>query len=247
DPAEAIERALWGAPQAIWGGEVVTNFAIDARLAKRLHANDARAERYGSSHWMLDLVLAPDFDEAAVAVLGRRPMRKLLANPALRAPAPSSAEHWRMIRGGWLSQPAADYVLDLAASRMAPGVLTQVQVLALCIAWAAAFGSSLGGNEIAIAHDGALLAAGGGPSTVEAARIALDRCMARGHDCRGAVFAADAFFPFDDVPAMLAEAGVAAGCAPTGSVNDAAVAAGLAERGVAMAWLPPEIRGFCRH
>lgn len=247
DPAEAIERALWGAPQAIWGGEVATNFAIDAHLARRLHGSDARQARCGGAHWMLDLVLAPDFDDAAVAVLGQRPMRKLMANPALRAPTPSSAEHWRMIRGGWLSQPAADYVLDLAATGKASAALTPSQVLALCIAWAAAFGSSLGGNEIAIARDGALLAAGGGPSTVEAARSALDRCAARGHDCRGAAFAADAFFPFDDVPAMLGEAGVTAGCAPTGSVNDATVAASLAERGVAMVWLPPEIRGFCRH
>ena len=248
DPSEVIDKALWAHPQAIWGGELITNFAIDSELARRLHGSARREAQLGARHWMLDLVMAPGFDADAIEVLGKRQMRKLLANPALSEPRlPAAARATRGVRGGLLTQPPPDYALDLASCGLAPESLARDECLSLLIAWAVAYSASLGGNELALARDGALLAAGGGPSTVDAAHAAVRRCTDNGHDAHGAVFAADAFFPFEDAPAILVEAGCRLGAAPTGSVNDARVCAFLDAEEVRMAWIPDLYRGFCRH
>ena len=92
-----------------------------------------------------------------------------------------------------------------------------------------------------------LLAAGGGPSTVDAARSAATHCAEQGHDATGAAFAADAFFPFTDAPQILADAGAIRGAVPDGSRNDDTVKAFFHDRRIAVAWIPAAFRGFCRH
>lgn len=246
-PGAAIERALAGNPRAIWGGEVIVNFPIDGALAATLFASAAREASLGSRHWMLDLIAAPDFSPAAIELLGQRPSRKLLVNPALSQPRlPPGGTLLRAVRGGALGQPRPDYVLDLAACA-GDRRFDADAVDDLLIAWSAAYSSNHGGNEVAFARAGMLLAVGGGPSTVDAARSAVARCAEQAHVSHGAAFAADAFFPFTDAPQILADAGVRHGAMPAGSRNDAEVSAFFAHAGIACAWIPAEFRGFCRH
>ena len=117
----------------------------------------------------------------------------------------------------------------------------------LITAWSVAYSSFHGGNEVTLAKDGKLIGVGGGPSTVEAAETAVNRALARGHDARGSVFAADAFFPFTDAPKILSEAGCTLGVVPAGGKKERLVKEFFRENNMRMIYLPPECRGFCRH
>ncbi len=245
---EAVEKALWGNPVAIWGGEVITNFPIDEQLGSALFKSAQREHRLGNGFWMLDVVIAPSFTSEAVSVLGKRKERKLFANQSLVSPLSiKSGFLYRHMRGGFLKQPAASYVLNLKESQLVGQIFSEKEVMSLIVAWAVAFSSNHGGNEVALAKDGALLSVGGGPSTVEAARVAVMRLSDCGHEAKGSAFAADAFFPFTDAPSILADAGILTGCVPGGGKHETAVKSYFQDRGVSIAYLPEQFRGFCRH
>lgn len=246
-PAEAAEKALFGDPRAIWGGEVITNFPVDEAVAGALYASGRRESSYGSRYWMLDLVLAPGFSGQALALLGKSGRRKLFENEELLTPSLRSGHQYRMVRGGFLRQPPANYAPDLVSGRADGDGFSGPPLSSLLLAWAAAYSANNGGNEVALAKDGMLLSVGGGPSTREACGAAVERAKGAGHDPRGSVFAADAFFPFTDAPALLCDAGAAMGCVPAGGRREAEVRDLFRARGVSVAYLPPEYRGFCRH
>jgi len=244
DPMAAVEGALWAEPIAIWGGELLVNFPVDGSIAAALTSSERRRRELGSAVWMLDVVAMPACDADAAKTLRRRTARKVFINPGLGALAAASMPAVaRSVRGGELRQPGHDFVLDLSTA----SAFSDAEKADLLIAWAAAFFSFHGGNEVAIAKDGHLLATGGGPSTVHAARTAIDRARASGHDMTGSTFAADAFFPFTDAPALLADAGCRRGAVPSGGVRFAEVAEFFASRHIAVHFLPDDIRGFIRH
>src|SRR3989338_2111914 len=112
-PADAVAKALFGNPRSIWGGEVIVNFPIDAGLAEGLLKSGRREKLLGGAYWMLDVIMAPFFTEEAAAILSNRKGRKLLENKALAVPSVYSGLARRFIRGGFLRQPAANYVLDI--------------------------------------------------------------------------------------------------------------------------------------
>lgn len=243
-----IEAALWGNPLAVWGGEFVANFRIDGPQAVSLVSSQRRAQTQNSDRWMLDVIAAPSFGAIATEVLSKRKLTKVLVNPALEHSALADVRHtYRPIRGGLLRQPPADYVLDYRevewTSDTPPDDATRET---LAVAWAAAYTSNHGGNEVAIAKDRQLLAVGGGPSTVEAAQTAVTRAR-RFHDLRDAVFVADAFFPFTDAPAVLATAGCRFGLVPDGGRHKDAVQGYFSDEGLNVGFLPEMYRGFCRH
>jgi phosphoribosylaminoimidazolecarboxamide formyltransferase/IMP cyclohydrolase len=68
-------------------------------------------------------------------------------------------------------------------------------------------------------------------SRVDAARIAVRKAGGR---AQGAVFASDAFLPFNDALEVALEAGVTAAIQPGGSRNDEACIKVADERGIAM-------------
>lgn len=247
-PRRALEGALFGNPQAIWGGEIAVTFDIDGDLARRLLFSARRLRREGRGEWMLDLVLAPRFTAEAETILASRKAQKRFSNPALRAPRlPRAAWAGRLVRGGALRQPWPTYVLDVRGIAPEAPLPAGERFDSLILAWAVAFSSFHGGNEIALAKGRKLLSVGGGPSTVDAAETAVSRARRRGHDPAGSVFCANAFFPFPDAPRILARAKVGAGCAPLGSRRDALVVSFFKRAGVSMTYLPPDVRGFSRH
>ncbi len=254
DRGAAVDRALWGHPAAVWGGEVICNFPLDAEVAGRLLKSEARRSAFGNRYWMLHVIGAPEADEAAVARLAHNRDRKLFTHPGLADPALRRGRELRPVRGGALVQPPADYVLDFerlewhgGMGRDPRGRGRPNRDLDLLIAWAAAYTSSCGGNEVALAGGGRLLGVGGGPSTRDAVELALRRAEQGGHDPGDAVFCADAFFPFSDAPELLCRAGLAAGVVPGGGKHFADVLACFAGYGVEVGVIPEEFRGFCRH
>lgn len=245
---DAVRGAFTGNPGALWGGEVVVDFPVTGVLAEILLRSEERAARWGSPYWMLDVVAAPAFEEDAVAVLGRRERRKLLLNEALADPAlPDETWTYRTVRGGFLRQPPPNYVLDLSGAEMDGAGLSTPEEETAIIAWAVAFSSSHGGNEVSLARDYRLLSAAGGPSTVEAVHTAIERARSSDHEVADSVFAADAFFPFEDGPRALVDAGVSAGVVPGGGKRQEIVRALFRGHGVTVCYLPVEYRGFARH
>lgn len=245
---DAIEKALWGNPSAVWGGEVIVNFRIDNNLARVLFISRKRGEKFGNPYWMPDIILAPEFSPGAIKILGARKQRKLFENPALSKPTISSDNFaYRFVRQGFLRQPRNNFVLDFARAQIRGFSLDRETQTALIIAWAAAWSSNHGGNEIALAKNGMLLSAGGAASTVEAAEIAVSRARKYGHQTEGAVFGTNAFFPFTDAPEILVKAKMTAGLVPAGGRNEKAVRSFFKKNKTGMIYLKEKFRGFSRH
>ncbi len=246
DSTESIKKALWGNAKAIWGGEVACNFTIDEGQARELLESHQRKDRFGLAQWMLDLVVAADFSESAKKLLADRKNRVLMSNPALREITRGSGRTlYRFVRGGYLKCPAADYVLKLQDIDWTQEVETDRG--SILIAWAAAYSSFLGGNEVSLAKDGMLIGTGGSPSTVMAAGNAVSSALWSGHDTGGAFFCANAFFPFTDAPAILADAGCAAGVVPSGGKGEEEVKSFFRSRSIPCGFIPAQFRGFSRH
>jgi len=246
---DATKLALWGNPLSIWGGEIITNFTIDGRLAEILLKSSKRKESFQSAMWMLDVIAAPSFSNEAVKILGKSKRRKLFENSALIRPYRRTNKNTiRMVRGGFLQQPPADYILNLKeCTNMDINNFNDDNVISIIIAWVVAYTSNHGGNEVVIAKDNSLLGVGGGPSTLEAAKIAIKRTHESGHVCNNSVFAADAFFPFIDAPEVLKLAGCSAGIVPGGGIRFDEVKKYFIVNNIACSFIPEDYRGFCRH
>ncbi|MDD5163740.1 MAG: hypothetical protein PHD95_06055 [Candidatus ainarchaeum sp.] len=243
----AIENALWGNPRAVWGGELVANFYINKRLAEKLYQSKKRQSLFENSGWMLDVVAAPGFDKEAVQILGKRPERKLFSSPALEKPFLEKNFAYRQVRGGFLRQPPGNYVLNFEETETDFGLPGKNALDSLIIAWATAWSSSHGGNEVAIAKNRKLLGIGGGPSTFDSCFTAIDRAEKNCHLLKGSAFAADAFFPFTDAALQLIGAGCGYGIVPKGGKKFEAVKKCFKESSVRVFYLPEKFRGFCRH
>jgi len=244
-PEKALESALLGNPLAIFGGELIVNFPITEKLAQILVSSKKRKEILGEANWSLDLAAAPGFGKKAMDILKERKRLKLFENEKLANPSLCQAKWaYRMVRGGFLRQPLNNYVLDFTECDNKPDADC---IDSLMIAWVAAWTSSHGGNEVAIAKDGMLLAAGGGPATIDACTTAIDRAKRRGHDLKNSAFAANAFFPFIDGPEALSKAGCTCGIVPAGGRYFEDVRSYFNSCGMKVCYLPEQFRGFSRH
>ena len=89
-------------------------------------------------------------------------------------------------------------------------------------------------NAIVLAKDGMIVGVGAGQmSRVDAARLAVNKAEDR---AQGAVFASDAFLPFNDALEVALDAGATAAIQPGGSKNDDKCVEFANERGIAMAF-----------
>jgi phosphoribosylaminoimidazolecarboxamide formyltransferase/IMP cyclohydrolase len=216
DVAEAHRRAHACDPVSAFGGVIATNVPVSVAMAEQV------AEVF------TEVVVAPSYDEGAVEVLAaKKNIRLLVCEPLGRGEV-----EMRPISGGLLMQQR-DYVDapgdDPSAWTLATGEAASEAVLAdLAFAWRAC--RSVKSNAILLAKDGASVGVGMGQvNRVDSCRLAVARA---GERAAGSVAASDAFFPFEDGPQILIDAGVAAIVQPGGSVRDeltirAAEAAGV--------------------
>lgn len=243
-----IEKALWGNPIAIWGGELICNFPIKESVAHLLYESDKRERFTGNKKWMLDIVMFPAIDVKAQEILGKRRRTKLYSNDKLlQAHLAPDFNLVKSVKGGFLVQPANNYIIDFNKIKWIGGLFPKELADSYIISYAAAFTSFHGGNEVALVKDNQLLSVGGGPSTVEAAKIAVWRAGNNGHKPQDSVFAADAFFPFPDAPQVLVDAGCIAGVVPGGGINHNKVTEVFKNNELKVGFIPEEYSGFCRH
>jgi phosphoribosylaminoimidazolecarboxamide formyltransferase/IMP cyclohydrolase len=125
-----------------------------------------------------------------------------------------------MVSGGVLQQQV-DHVDapgdDPVTWSLAAGPAADDETIAdLAFAWQAC--RAVKSNAILLAHGGASVGIGMGQvNRVDSCRLAVSRA---GDRAKGSVAASDAFFPFEDGPQILLDAGVRAIVQPGGSLRD---------------------------
>jgi phosphoribosylaminoimidazolecarboxamide formyltransferase / IMP cyclohydrolase len=175
-----------------------------------------------------EVVVAPDFEPEALAVLSAKKNLRLLKLPQGFAPVRTEL---RQISGGFLAQSADHHFAPASEWTLAAGEPADEQTLAdLEFAWTAC--RAVKSNAILLASHGASVGIGMGQvNRVDSCRLAVDRA---GDRARGSVAASDAYFPFADGPGILLEAGVKAIVQPGGSVRDQETIDAVAAAGVTM-------------
>lgn len=216
---DTLARMLDGDLLAIFGGLLVTNFAIGRQCADiLLHYREEGEKR------LLDGIVAPSYTKEAIQLLGQRHKCRLVANQALKSlnrESLDTAQRFRYVRGGLLSQPNYTDVLNFGdPGFQAYGSLTAQQRVDMILAWA--IGCTSNSNTITLVHNGMLIGNGvGQQDRVGGAQLAVMRAKRARHKIEEAVAYSDSFFPFNDGIEVLAQAGVKVILATSGSRNDA--------------------------
>jgi phosphoribosylaminoimidazolecarboxamide formyltransferase / IMP cyclohydrolase len=227
DIAEAWRRAFAGDPISAFGGIVGINRPVTRALAEEI-----RNTKHSTSgqRLLLHIIVAPEYDDEAVALLGKSKDLRLL-----RAPLIDRESHrfeFRQVVGGMLMQTPDNVPDDQVEFRIVTQRNPDAEELAnLRFAWKAV--KHVKSNAIVLAKDGAMIGAGAGqPNRVNSVRLALEAAGAR---APGSALASDAFFPFADSVEVAAEHGIRAVVQPGGSLRDDDVVAACDRLGVAMA------------
>jgi phosphoribosylaminoimidazolecarboxamide formyltransferase/IMP cyclohydrolase len=217
---EAYERALAADPVSAFGMVCAVNRSVGAELGARL------AERF------VDVLFAPDYDEAALAALQTKPGTRILLDRERRRIDPGEKD-FKRVPGGFLMQ---DRDLDMEDREEMATVCGEPDEACwgdLLFAWRVC--RHVTSNAIVITKDLQTLGIGAGQtSRVDAVRLAVEKARTRGHDLEGSILASDGFFPFPDGPEVALDAGVTAIIQPGGSKRDAEVAAAVERAGAVM-------------
>lgn len=223
DLLQAYRNAFATDTAAPFGGIVAVNRPIDEAFATVLN------------EIFLEILIAPEFTEGALAILKKKKDRRLMRVnfDAIRA-AVAAAPDVRSVIGGVLAQDADATPLDLATLRVATKTQpTNDQMQALQFAWTVA--KHVKSNAIVFARGEQTLGVGAGQmSRVDSVRLAIWKAHDMGIDLRNSVVASDAFFPFADNIDALAEAGASAVIQPGGSMRDPEVIAAADACGISM-------------
>jgi phosphoribosylaminoimidazolecarboxamide formyltransferase/IMP cyclohydrolase len=243
---EAIKRAVTGDFQALFGGLVMLNFAVDVEEAELLLSYKSETRR------LLDGIIAPWFSPEAIEMLKRKGDKcRFVANNALSELDRYSLDTemiTRYVRGGFMGQPNYTYILDINDEDLKKyGQVSETQKYDMMLAKAICDTSN--SNTITIVKACQLLGNGvGQQSRVSGAKLAIRIADDNCHNYSGAVAASDSFFPFTDGPEALVVAGITAILSTSGSVNDPKIIDYCAKCEVPL-WLIPDTkgRGFYNH
>lgn len=248
DPTTAIKNMIDGDPRAIFGGAVMLNFKVDEAVADLLLAYNMESGRR-----LLDVVIAADVSEEAIALLQRKEGKlRIVTNPALATLTIDSLDthrRFRYVRGGFLAQQNYTFILRSDSEDLICHGLkaTKAQQKDMLLAWA--IGTTSNSNTITLVRDGMLLGNGvGQQDRVSAAQLSVKRAHDAGHITEGAVAYSDSFFPFPDGPETLASAGITTILSTRGSVKDEVVFESMRQAGVAFYTVSDtKARGFFGH
>ena len=219
---EAYRRALSTDPVSAFGGIVAFNRTVDAEVAAAV------------IKVFTEVVVAPDFDEAALRILkGKKNLRVLKVSPGNAAGHSGSVKH---ISGGMLIQDPDTHRLNSDALKfVTERKPTDAELRSMLLAWSVC--KHVKSNAIVIANETQTLGVGAGQmNRVDSVRIAAMRAERFGHELKGSALASDAFFPFRDNVDEAAKLGVTAIIEPGGSIKDDESIAAANEHGIAMAF-----------
>ena len=203
---EAYLRALACDPVSAFGGIVALNSKLTAVLATEL------------AKIFLEVIIAPDAEEDALAILAAKPNLRVLLTGSMPDPEAQRIVV-RSIAGGALVSTADEKVFDgevKVATKRAP---TAEELSDLMFAFTVC--KHVKSNAIVFAKNGATVGIGAGQmSRIYSAKLAALKAQESGLSLEDSVMASDAFMPFPDVAEAAAEAGATAIIQPGGSVKD---------------------------
>lgn len=201
---EAYKAAFACDTVSAFGGIIATNRKLDLATATEMNT------------LFFEVVIAPDYDEDALALLKSKKNRiilrqkqkvvaakvsKSLLNGILEQDADRKTESKSDFKTVTEKAPSAEQIADLTFAIIAV--------------------KHLKSNGIALVKNKQLIGSNcGQTSRVDALQNAIRKATEFGFDLHGAVMASDAFFPFPDCVTISAQAGVTAIAQPGGSIKD---------------------------
>lgn len=201
---EAYLKALAADTVSAFGGVLVCNQPVTLEAAEELHK------------LFFEVLIAPTFDEEALALLKGKKNRILL----LQKTGLSGKKQFKSLLNGVIEQDR-DLKTDAIADLKVVTKKTTSQSENEALVFASKIAKHTKSNTIVLAVNGQLLASGvGQTSRVDALRQAIEKAKAFGFDLNGAVMASDAFFPFPDCVEIASKEGVKAVIQPGGSIKD---------------------------
>ena len=228
--ADAFDKAYAGDPLAAYGGIV----AISARLTAADATNIAKPDRF------LEVVVAESFEPEAIAILAARWKNvRLLAVGSMRR-ATSNTLQLRSVPGGVLVQESDGTVDDSAEFKLTAGPAPS-DALKRDAEFLAVIAKHLKSNAVCVGSGQTLWGAGAGQMdrvasckhAIEKAHLKLQASIAHANTIV-VTAASDAFFPFDDGPRLLIDAGVKCLVHPGGSKRDGDTETLCKNRGVTL-------------
>ncbi len=223
---DAFAKALKCDPTSAFGGIIALNQKLDEATARAI------------VEIFVEVIIAPDADQAAQAVIAKKKNLRLLLAGGL--PDPSAAGiAFKQVAGGLLMQTrdngrvSADDVT--CVTQRQPDVRELDDLL---FAWRVA--KHVKSNAIIYARDGTTLGIGAGQmNRLDSSRTAAHKAQKRDKETdnradTGFVLASDAFFPFADGLLAATDAGATAAIQPGGSIRDDEVIAAADKAGLAM-------------
>jgi phosphoribosylaminoimidazolecarboxamide formyltransferase / IMP cyclohydrolase len=218
DIATAYKAAHACDPVSAFGGVVAANRTITLTMAEPL------------SEVFTEVVIAPDYEPAALEVLKKKPNIRLLTTE-LKNFGPVDAKY---LSGGIVLQTTD--LIDADGDnpknwKQVSGASVSAEVLKdLEFAWRAV--RAVKSNAILLAKNGAAVGVGMGQvNRVDSSKLAVERA---GDRASGSVAASDAFFPFADGLKILIDSGITAVVSPGGSMRDDEVIAAANAANIAL-------------
>jgi phosphoribosylaminoimidazolecarboxamide formyltransferase/IMP cyclohydrolase len=207
----AIDGAFAGDPIAAFGGILASNAKVSEKAAERLCAEGV----------FLEVLAAPGFEDAAFEMLQSRWKNlRILQVESVRNPSTLI----RLLPGGAIVQTPDTLSTDPSAWKLAAGAEPGIDVRNAAHN-IEAFTQALASNAVAIGgidskRPGCVRLFGAGAGQMDRLTACRVACEKAGESAIGAIAVSDAFFPFDDGPQILADAGVSLIVHPGGSKRD---------------------------
>ena len=202
--SEAYLAALACDPTSAFGGVLISNTKIDVATASEINK------------LFCEVVIAPEYDAEAIAILQEKKNRIILIQNEVELPQ----KQVRTCLNGILVQERnniTDNKQDLRTVTITEPTEQEIQDLI----FASKICKNTKSNTIVFAKNGTLIASGTGQtSRVDALQQAIEKANNFHFDLHGAVMASDAFFPFPDCVEIAKEAGITAVIQPGGSIKD---------------------------
>ncbi len=215
---QAWEDALAADNVSAFGGILIANTTVDLATAKAI------------DEIFYEVLIAPAFEEAAMAHLGQKKKRILLRIKDFHA----NERSFKSLLNGVIEQDtdlkieSADELKTVTSKAPTEAEVADLLFANKCV-------KHLKSNTIVLARGQQLLGMGcGQTSRVDALKQAIQKAKHFGFSLEGAVMASDAFFPFADSVEIAHEAGITAVIQPGGSIRDKDSIAFCDEHGMAM-------------
>ncbi|WBX73366.1 bifunctional phosphoribosylaminoimidazolecarboxamide formyltransferase/IMP cyclohydrolase [Tenacibaculum pacificus] len=201
---QAYTDALAGDPTSAFGGVLISNTNVDKATAEEIHK------------LFCEVVIAPSFDEDALAILKGKKNRVLLIQKETALPAQTV----RTALNGVLVQDK-DTITDKLEDLSYPTDTRPTTAQLDDLLFASKLCKNTKSNTIILVKNKQLLAGGTGQtSRVDALTQAITKAKTFNFDLNGAVMASDAFFPFPDCVEIAKNAGIVSVIQPGGSIKD---------------------------